>query len=66
MVNIFLGQQSGYTIYPCFLCYYDSRDKANHRTKKNCSVRDRLNVGEKNVIAKQLAPRDKIVFLLCI
>ena len=54
MVNILLGQQSGYTKYPYFLCYCDSRDKANHWTKKNCPVRDRLNVGEKNVIAEQL------------
>ena len=60
-VNILLGQQSGYTKYPCFLCYWDSRDKANHWTSKNCPVRDRLNVSEKNVIAEKLVPREKIV-----
>ena len=62
MVNFLLGQQSAYTKYPCFLCYWDSRDKANHWTTKDWPVRDRLNVGEKNVIAEQLVSRDKIVF----
>ena len=62
MINFLLGQQSGYTKYPCFLCYWDSRDKANHWNKKDWPVRDRLNVGEKKVIAEQLVPRDKIVF----
>ena len=62
MVNFLLGQQSGYTEYPCFLCYWNSRDKANHWIKKDWPVRDRLNVGEKNVIVEQLVPRDKIVF----
>ena len=27
MVNFLLGQQSGYTKYPCFICLWDSRDK---------------------------------------
>ena len=62
MVNFFLGQQSGYTKYLCFLCYWDSRDKANHWTKKDWPVGDRLNVGEKNVIPEQLVPSDKTVF----
>ena len=48
--------------YPCFFCYWDSRYKANHWTKKDWLVRDRLNVWEKNVIAEQLVPRDKTVF----
>ena len=50
--------------YPCFLCYWDSRDKANHWTKKDWLLRDRLNAGKKNVIAEKLVPRDKIVFPL--
>ena len=60
MINFLLGQQSGYTKYPCFLCYWDSKDKTNHWTKKDWPVRDRLNFGEKNIIAEQL-PRDKIL-----
>ena len=62
MVNFLFWQQGGYTKYPRILCYWDSRDKANHWTKKDWLVRDRLNVGEKNVIAEKLVPRDKIVF----
>ena len=62
MVNLLRGQQSGYTKYPWFLCYWNSRDKVNHWTKKDWPIRDRLNVGEKNVISEQLVPRDKIVF----
>ena len=62
MVNFLLGQQSGYTKYPCFLCYWDSRDKVNHWTKTDWPVSDRLTVGKKNVIADQLVSCDKIVF----
>ena len=62
MVNFLLGQQGGYTKYPCFLCYWDSRDRANHWIKKDWPVREQLKIGEKNVIAAQLVPRDKIIF----
>ena len=62
MVNFLLEQQSGYTKHKCFLCYWDSRDKANHWTKKDWPVRDRLNVRGKNVIAEKLVPRGKIAF----
>ena len=31
MVNFLLGQQNRYTKFPCFLCYWDSRDKAIHK-----------------------------------
>ena len=30
MMNFLLGQQGGYTKYPCFLCYWDSRAKDEH------------------------------------
>ena len=33
MVNFILGQQSGYTKYPCFLCLWDSRGNAQHWVK---------------------------------
>ena len=46
MLSLLLGQQRS----------------ANHWTKKDWPVRDQLNVGEKNVIAEQWEPRDKIVF----
>ena len=49
MVNFLLGQQSGYTKFPCFLCYWDSRDKANHWKIKNWPVRE-LKLGNKTLI----------------
>ena len=39
MVNFLLAQQSGYTKHPCFLCMWDSHDKANHWVKKDWEPR---------------------------
>lgn len=33
MVNILLGQQSGYTKHPCFICMWNSRAKQDHWEK---------------------------------
>ncbi|CAN2390602.1 hypothetical protein PRIEUP_LOCUS639 [Pristimantis euphronides] len=41
-----LGQQAGYTKYPCFLCLWDSRNQQNHWTKKSWQPRV-LTVSEK-------------------
>ena len=30
VLSILLGQQGGYTKYPCFLCLWDSRAKNEH------------------------------------
>ena len=62
MVNFLLGQQAGYTKFPCFLCYWDSRDKNNHYVKRNWPIREKLVVGEQNVIEEQLVSRDTIIF----
>lgn len=35
MVTIILGQQSGFTKFPCFICLWDSRDRDQHYKKKN-------------------------------
>ena len=42
MANFLLGQRSGFTKYPCFLCMWDSTDRAQHYTKKNWPVREKL------------------------
>lgn len=47
MVNFLLGQQSGYTKCPCFICLWDSRAKDKHWILKEWPVRDSLNVGKK-------------------
>lgn len=62
MVNFLLGQQSGYTKYPCFLCLWDSRDKQNHWVKKEWPKRENMVVGEKNIIHAPLVGREKIIF----
>jgi hypothetical protein len=62
MVNLLLGQQGGYTKYPCFSCLWDSRDRDKHWTQKNWPVRTSLEVGKKNVINQPLVDREKIIF----
>ena len=62
MVSLLLGQQSSYPKHPCFLCMWDSCDKANHWVnKKGWEPRETLRAGEKNVIKGPLAPRDRII-----
>ena len=61
-VNFLLGQQSGYTKFPCFLCYDESMDKANHWKIKNWPVREQSKVSDRNVIHDQLVTREKIMF----
>ena len=34
IVTILLGQQSGFTKHPCFLCLWESRDRKNHYKKQ--------------------------------
>jgi hypothetical protein len=61
MVNFLLGQQSGYTKYPCFICLWDSRADDQHWEKKDWPNREELVVGEKNVINEPLVNRDRII-----
>ncbi len=63
MVNFLLGQQSGYTKYPCFLCMWDSRAKEKHYVQNEWPVRELLEpCRAKNVIHEPLVDRDKILF----
>ena len=64
MVNFLLGQQSGYTKFPYFLCLWDSRAKDQHYVKKDWPLRTESIPGGKNLIAYPLVPRDKIIFSL--
>jgi hypothetical protein len=34
VIALLFGLQLGYTKFPCFLCEWDSRDKANHYVKR--------------------------------
>jgi hypothetical protein len=61
MVNFLLGQQSGYTKYPCFLCLWDSRAKHEHWARKDWLPREYMVVGGKNVFNEPLVARNTII-----
>jgi hypothetical protein len=61
MVNFLLGQQSGYTKYPCFLCLWDSRTKHEHWARKDWPPREYMVVGGQNVINEPLVARNRII-----
>ena len=64
MVNLLLGHQSGFTKYPCFLCMWDSRDRAQYYTKKDWPLQEELVPCKgRNVINDSLVERDRILFL---
>ena len=64
MVNFLLGQQSGFTKFPCFLCLWDSRAKDQHWERKDWPLRVQMKVGEKNVGSAPLVSKEKIIFPL--
>ncbi|XP_027233923.2 uncharacterized protein [Penaeus vannamei] len=62
MVNCLLGQESGYTKYPCFLCMWNSRDEFSHFTKKNWPVREELEPCRARNVNNTLVDKDRIIF----
>ena len=61
IITMMLGQQSGFTKYPCFLCLWDSRDRVNHYIKKDWPKRDSLVIGAHNVIEEALVDAKKVL-----
>ena len=61
MVNILLGQQSGYTKFPCFICLWDSRAKQEHWIRRNWPLRESMKPGKQNIVQNSLVARDKII-----
>ncbi|GFW59350.1 exportin-7 [Trichonephila clavipes] len=57
-----LGQQSGYTKLPSFLCEWDSRDRKQHYAKQMWPIRTALIPGVKNVERQSLVDPKKILF----
>ena len=47
---VLVGQQSGYTNFPCFLCLWDSRARQEHWTKENWPKTEGFEIGERNII----------------
>jgi hypothetical protein len=61
MVNFFLGQQSGYTKYTCFLCLSERRAKHEHWARTDWPPREYMVVGGQNVIKQPLVARHRII-----
>ncbi|GFW45865.1 uncharacterized protein TNCV_4495851 [Trichonephila clavipes] len=62
VISMLLGQQSGYTKFPFFLCEWDSRDRKQHYVKKTWPIRKALIPGVKNVERQSLVDPKKILF----
>lgn len=61
ILSMILGQQSGFTKHPCYLCMFDSRDRKNHYVKKAWPSRSSFEVGSHNIIKKPLVDPAKIL-----
>jgi hypothetical protein len=61
IICFLLGQQSGFTKFPCFLCEWDSRARNEHWVKKKWPPRTNLIPGSKNVIHNSLVDPKKIL-----
>ena len=62
MVNFLLGQQKGFTKFPCYLCMWDSRARNQHWIQKEWPIRKTLTVGMQNIVNEPIVSRNKIVF----
>lgn len=61
MVNILLGQQKGFTKFPCYLCMWDSRARNKHWIQKEWPVRQTLEAGMPNIVSDPIVSREKII-----
>ena len=62
MVCFLLGQQRGYTKYPCYLCMWDSRAREKHWVESNWPPRSTLKQGDPNILNEPLVDRKNIIF----
>jgi hypothetical protein len=56
-----LGQQAGYTRFPCFMCEWDSRTRSQHWEQKHWTPRTSLELGSKNILRISLVDPKKIL-----
>ena len=61
MIGFLLGLQGGFTKFPCFLCLWDSRDRANHYVRREWPERSDLQPGAYSVKNVALVSADKIL-----
>jgi hypothetical protein len=55
ILSILLGQRSGYSTYPYFMCEWDSRARSRHWIQKDWPPRENLLASSKNVAHPSLA-----------
>jgi len=60
-LNMLLGQQSGFTKYPCFMCEWDSRDRSNNWSESEWPLRDSLTPGYRNILQPALVDRSSVI-----
>jgi hypothetical protein len=61
VLYLLLGQQAGYTKYPCFLCEWDSRVLSKHWEQKQWQPRNTMQPGNKNILRQSLVDGRKIL-----
>jgi len=61
ILTILLGQQSGFTRHPCFLCLWNSRDREKHYTNYKWTARASLFPGSENILNDPLVPPTKVL-----
>lgn len=61
VIGLLLGQQSGYTKLPCFLCEWDSRAASEHWMRISWPPRTRFVPGAKNILHEKLIEPNMIL-----
>ena len=61
IVCMLLGQQAGYTKFPCFLCEWDSRARNLHWTQERWLSKGSLTPGTKNILRESLVDPKKVL-----
>jgi hypothetical protein len=56
-----LGQQAGYTKYPCFMCEWDCKATSQHWEQKHWNPRISLETGMKKILREGLVDAKKIL-----
>lgn len=62
MLGVLLGQQRGYTKYPCYLCMWDSRAREKHWVESDWPPRSALKPGDPNILYEPLVDRKNVIF----
>ena len=62
MINFLLGQQKGFTKFPCYLCMWESRARNQHWIQKEWRIRKTLTVDMQNIVNEPIVSLNKIVF----